>query len=95
MLEDLFVRREEIVHEMKEANGQRLVDLQDSLAAIDKALADPKRLALEDGDFVPTGDPLVDSWELALSRGETPDLEAGRPKKAKAPFTVLDGGGKK
>lgn len=79
MLEDLYVRREEILRDLPEASGVRLVELQESLAAIDKALADPKKLALEEGEFVPTGDPLVDSWELALSRGETPDLEAGRP----------------
>ena len=81
MLEDLFVRREEILHEMKEASGVRLMELQDQLATIDKALADPKKLALEQGDYVPTGDPLVDSWELALSRGETPDLETGRARR--------------
>jgi hypothetical protein len=81
MLEDLYARREEIAHELKDASGVARVRLMEMIESIDRALDDPKKL-IDDGPVI-TGDPLVDEWERAIARGEMPDLTKGLPPKSK------------
>jgi len=73
MLEDLFARRLEVVEELKTASGVSAVELQETLASLDRALHGPDK-TIEAGAVV-TGDELVDAWEAAVERGETPNLE--------------------
>ena len=72
MFEDLYVSRTAVLDALQRASGTRANDLQEQLAAINRALAEPSKLG--DGPML-TGDAVVDEWEEQLARGEMPDFE--------------------
>jgi hypothetical protein len=84
MLEDLYVRRDELKDQLAEASGLERIRLLDTLEAVEKALADPRQ-AIDTGPVI-TGDPLADRWEQELAQGRMPDLTEGLPSAAKKKF---------
>jgi hypothetical protein len=76
MLEDLYVRRDELKNELKDCdNALERMRLVETIERINKVLEDPRK-AIDDGP-VYTGDPIVDQWERDIAEGRRPDLTVG------------------